>query len=119
MRRLRPALDTMCDAVERRRGTVVRTLGDGIMALFGAPLAQEGHALLACQAALAIRDAFQSSDGELSIRAGLHSGEVVADGPITDPGMEPGAYGMTIHLASRLPAMVEPDGICITAKRIA
>ena len=57
MQRLKPALDTMCEAVERFEGTVVRTLGDGILAFFGAPRAQEGHALLACEAALAIRDA--------------------------------------------------------------
>src|SRR6516165_4665271 len=47
MERLAPAVSIMCEAVERCEGTVVRTLGDGIMALFGAPLAQEGHALLA------------------------------------------------------------------------
>src|SRR5262249_31752862 len=56
MRRLEPLLDAMCEAVERFEGTVVRTMGDGILALFGAPRAQEGHALLACEAALAIRD---------------------------------------------------------------
>src|SRR5262245_23449524 len=54
MERLAPAVTTMCEAVGRSEGTVVRTLGDGLMALFGAPLAQEGHALLACQAALSM-----------------------------------------------------------------
>src|SRR6266404_2180882 len=46
MERLRPAVSRMCEAVERFDGTVVRTLGDGVMALFGAPRAQEGRALL-------------------------------------------------------------------------
>jgi class 3 adenylate cyclase/tetratricopeptide (TPR) repeat protein len=114
MRRLKPALDTMCEAVDRFDGTVVHTMGDGIVALFGAPLAQEGHAVLACQAAIAIRDAFRLSEGNLFIRVGLHSGEVVADAPLTDTISEPGAYGMTLHLGSRLPHKIEPGGICIT-----
>lgn len=114
MSRLKPALATMCNAVARFKGSVVRTLGDGIMALFGAPCAQEGHAFMASQAALAIRGTFRPRDDGLSIRAGLHSGEVVTDGPVTHVTMEPSAYGITVHLASRLPAFAEPGGICIT-----
>ena len=52
--RLQPMVASMCAVVKRFDGTVVRTLGDGIMAFFGAPRAQEGHALLACEAALAM-----------------------------------------------------------------
>jgi adenylate cyclase len=114
MRRLKPALDAMCDAVERFEGTVVRTLGDGILAFFGAPRAQEGHALLACEAALAIRDAFRAHDDAMSVRIGLHSGEIVADAPLVDTVSEHGAYGLTIHLASRLPAQAEPGEVCLT-----
>ena len=114
MEHLKPALDTMCDAVERFEGTVVHTLGDGIMALFGAPRAHEGHALLACQAALTIRDAFAGGGGELSIRLGLHSGQIVAGASLTGPRSEAGAYGMTLHLGSRLPSRVDAGGICIT-----
>jgi class 3 adenylate cyclase/tetratricopeptide (TPR) repeat protein len=114
MHRLKPALDTMCEAVERFEGTVVRTLGDGILAFFGAPRAQEGHALLACEAALAIRDAPRFREESMSIRIGLHSGEIVADAPLADSVSEHGAYGLTIHLASRLPAKVEPGDICLT-----
>lgn len=114
MQRLKPALDAMCDAVERFEGTVVRTLGDGILAFFGAPRAQEGHALLACEAALAIRDTFRLRDDVMSVRVGLHSGEIVADAPLVDTVTEHGAYGLTIHLASRLPAKAEPNEICLT-----
>jgi class 3 adenylate cyclase/tetratricopeptide (TPR) repeat protein len=114
MRRLKPALDAMCEAVARFEGTVVRTLGDGILAFFGAPRAQEGHALLACEAALAIRDAPKLREESMSIRIGLHSGEIVADAPLVDSVSEPGAYGLTIHLASRLPAKVEPGDVCLT-----
>ncbi len=114
MRRLKPALDTMCEAVERFEGTVVRTLGDGVLAFFGAPRAQEGHGLLACEAALAIRDAFRLREDAMSIRIGLHSGEIVAEAPLVSTVTEQGAYGLAIHLASRLPAKVEPGEICLT-----
>jgi adenylate cyclase len=115
MWRLKPALDIMRDAVERVGGTVVRMLGDGILALFGAPHALERHALLACQAGLAIRDGLQSQKERIAVRIGLHSGEVVIDAPSDDPLLEPGAYGLTLHLGSRLPAMVSPGGICISS----
>jgi class 3 adenylate cyclase/tetratricopeptide (TPR) repeat protein len=114
MRRLKPLLDAMCEAVERFEGTVVRTLGDGILAFFGAPRAQEGHALLACEAALAIRDAPELREASVSIRVGLHSGEIVADAPLADSVSDRGAYGLTIHLASRLPPKVEAGDICLT-----
>src|SRR5260370_31290649 len=104
----------MGEAVERLEGTIVRTLGDGIMALFGAPRAQEGHALLACEAALAIREAFAGNDGRMTIRVGLHSGIVVSDAADADPPKEPGAHGATIHLGSRLHHMAAPGGICPT-----
>ena len=114
MQRLKPALDTMCKSVERFDGTVVRTLGDGILAFFGAPRAQEGHALLACEAALAMREAFRTREDAMSIRIGLHSGEIVADAPLLETLTEPGAYGVTIHLASRLPANANSGEICLT-----
>ena len=114
MERLKPLLDAMCQAVEHFEGTVVRTLGDGVLALFGAPRAHERHALLACEAALAIRDSSKLREAAISVRIGLHSGEIVADAPLTDSVSERGAYGLTIHLASRLPAEVDPGHICLT-----
>ncbi len=114
MERLRPAVAAMCDAVARFDGTVMQTLGDGIMALFGAPRAQEGHALLACEAALAMQEAFPPVEGGVRVRVGLHSGEIVFDAPGRDLMIPRGAHGLTIHLASRLQALAEPGGICIT-----
>jgi len=114
MQRLKPLLDAMCEAVERFEGTVIRTLGDGILALFGAPRAQERHALLACEAALAIRDSSKLREATMSVRVGLHSGEIVADAPLAESMSERGAYGLTIHLASRLPGEVESGQICLT-----
>lgn len=114
MERLRPAVATMCDVVERFEGTVVRTLGDGIMALFGAPHAQEGHALLACESALAIQDAFPLKEGALQLRVGLHSGDVVSDIQVAELLKGRAAHGATIHLASRLQSVADPGNICIT-----
>ncbi|GLH78554.1 hypothetical protein SSBR45G_34630 [Bradyrhizobium sp. SSBR45G] len=114
MERLAPAVATMCEAVERCGGTVIRTLGDGVMAMFGAPLALEGHALLACEAALRMQEAFPPHDGGLRLRLGLHSGEVVSELSAGELSTDRGAHGSTIHLASRLQQMAEPGGICIT-----
>jgi len=77
MERLRPAVAAMGQAVQRYDGTIARTLGDGVMALFGIPFAQEAHALLACKAALAMQAALAGEEG-LAIRVGIHSGEVVS-----------------------------------------
>jgi class 3 adenylate cyclase/tetratricopeptide (TPR) repeat protein len=114
MQQLEPVLQIMCETVQRFAGTIARTLGDGIMALFGAPVAQEGHAVLACQAALAIREAISAAGSGHMIRAGLHSGEIVSDAPIGGAAGISSAYGVTLHLGSRLAAQVEPGDICIS-----
>jgi class 3 adenylate cyclase len=75
----------MMEAVHRYEGTVNQVLGDGIMALFGAPIAHEDHAIRACYAALAMQaamreytEAVRRAHGiEMRIRVGLNSGEVV------------------------------------------
>jgi hypothetical protein len=79
--RLQPMVAAMCAVVKRFDGTVVRTLGDGIMAFFGAPRAQEGHALLACEAALAMHAELPSPKEGPAIRIGLHSGRLVSSVP--------------------------------------
>jgi class 3 adenylate cyclase len=112
--RLQPAVETMSAAVRRFDGTVFRSLGDGIMALFGAPQAQEGHALLACEAALAIQMAFPAHTSGLAVRVGLDSGRVVSSVAGNDPTSAQGAHGLTVHLASRLQGLAEPGGVCLT-----
>src|SRR4030095_10584335 len=80
-----PVLRVMMDAVHRYEGTVNQVLGDGIMALFGAPLAHADHALRACYTALAMQEEMrryrrklgQSEETGLQIGIGLNSGEVV------------------------------------------
>src|SRR5215212_1273730 len=82
-RLLDPVLERMMEAVHRYEGTVNQVMGDGIMALFGAPLAHEDHAVRACYAALRMQQAIQQyaaavrwRDGVLvQIRVGLNSGE--------------------------------------------
>jgi hypothetical protein len=82
---LDPAIHLMMDAVHRFEGTVNQVLGDGIMALFGAPIAHEDHALRACYAALALQSAIRTYADEvrrthgmlLQLRVGLNAGEVV------------------------------------------
>ena len=115
MDRLRPAVMTMCGAIERFGGTVIRTLGDGVMALFGVPRTLEGHATLACEAALQMQALFAANPQGFSIRVGLHSGLVASDPNPADRTKGGGAHGLTIHLASRLVAVAPPGQVALTA----
>src|SRR5712691_1638362 len=100
---LDPVIHIMMDAVHRYEGTVNQVLGDGIMALFGAPIAHEDHALRACYAALAMQAAMQSTTEavrrtrglELRMRVGLNSGEVVVRAIGNDLHMDYSAVGET------------------------
>src|SRR5262249_60479827 len=82
---LDPVLERMMEAVHRYEGTVNQVMGDGIMALFGAPLAHEDHAVRACYAALRMQESVKQYADEVwratgvrvQIRVGLHSGEDV------------------------------------------
>jgi class 3 adenylate cyclase/tetratricopeptide (TPR) repeat protein len=113
--RLSPALQAMMTAVHRYEGTVNKVQGDGIMALFGAPLAHEDHALRACLAALAMLQATQRPlAGDLGIRVGLHSGEVVVRSIGNDLSMDYDAIGPTVHLAGRMEQMAAPGTIKLT-----
>ena len=114
MQRLQPAVQQMCDAVERYGGTVVRTLGDGIMALFGAPRALEGHARLACEAALRMQVDFTDATWDLGVRIGLHTGQIASDPTVGVSARSDAVHGLTIHLASRVMASSAPGEIRIT-----
>lgn len=116
-KRLAPVLKAMMDAVHRYGGTVNQVHGDGIMALFGAPLAQEDHALRACYAAIAMQQAVKAlQGGELEIRVGLHSGEVVVRSISDDLSMHYDAMGVTVHLAHRAEQLAAPGTICLTGE---
>ena len=120
---LDPALHHMMEAVHRYEGTVNQVLGDGIMAIFGAPLAHEDHALRACYAALAMQAALRrygeevrrSHGLEMHMRVGLNSGEVVVRTISNDLHMDYSAVGQTTHLAARMEQLAPPGGIRLTA----
>jgi class 3 adenylate cyclase/tetratricopeptide (TPR) repeat protein len=120
---LDPALHRMMEAVHRYEGTVNQVLGDGIMALFGAPIAHEDHALRACYAALAMQAAMREYTEEvrrthgleMHIRVGLNSGEVVVRAIGNDLHMDYSAVGQTTHLAARMEQLATPGSIRLTA----
>jgi class 3 adenylate cyclase/tetratricopeptide (TPR) repeat protein len=120
---LDPVLECMMAAVHRYEGTVNQVLGDGIMALFGAPLAHEDHAVRACYAALAMQATLQTyaeaarrAHGiTVQVRVGLHSGAVVVRAIGNDLHMDYSAVGQTTHLAGRMEQLATPGSILLTA----
>jgi class 3 adenylate cyclase/tetratricopeptide (TPR) repeat protein len=119
---LDPVLDRMMAAVHQYEGTVNQVMGDGIMALFGAPLAHEDHAVRACYAALRMQEAVKQYAAEVQrthgvpihIRVGLNAGEVVVRSIGSDLHMDYTAVGQTTHLAARMEQMAMPGAILIT-----
>ena len=119
---LDPVLERMMAAVHRYEGTVNQVMGDGIMALFGAPIAHEDHAVRACYAALAMQASVQQYAAEVQraqgvpvqIRVGLNSGEVVVRAIGSDLHMDYTAVGQITHLAARMEQMAMPGSIVIT-----
>jgi class 3 adenylate cyclase/tetratricopeptide (TPR) repeat protein len=120
---LDPALQAMMDAVHRYEGTVNQVLGDGIMALFGAPIAHEDHAARACYAALAMQDALRRYADKVrrthglavQMRVGLHAGDVVVRAIGNDLHMDYSAVGLTTVLAARMEQLATPGSILLTA----
>jgi predicted ATPase len=112
----------MMEAVHRYEGTVNQVMGDGIMALFGAPLAHEDHAARACYAALRMHESvkryaeeIQRSEGiPLQIRVGLNSGEVVVRSIGNDLHMDYTAVGQTTHLAARMEQVAMPGSTVVS-----
>ena len=113
---LDPTIKAMMRGVHRYEGTVSKLLGDGVMAVFGAPISHEDHAVRACYAALAIHDAMREVGAELRrkigvdpmIRIGINSGEVIVRSIGNDLTVEYDAIGPTVHLASRLEQLARP-----------
>jgi class 3 adenylate cyclase/tetratricopeptide (TPR) repeat protein len=120
---LDPVLERMMEAVHRYEGTVNQVMGDGIMALFGAPLAHEDHAVRACYAALRMQESvghyaqgvFQTYGVPIQIRVGLNSGSVVVRAIGSDLHMDYTAVGQTTHLAARMEQLALPGTILLTA----
>jgi class 3 adenylate cyclase/tetratricopeptide (TPR) repeat protein len=119
---LDPVLERMMAAVHRYEGTVNQIMGDGIMALFGAPIAHEDHAVRACYAALAMQAALRRYSEEVRrtqglavhFRVGLNAGEVVVRAINNDLHMDYSAIGQTVHLAARMEELATPGSILLT-----
>ena len=120
---LDPVIEHMMEAVHHYEGTVNKVMGDGIMALFGAPLAHEDHAVRACYAALRMQESVRRhaenvrrAEGvSIHIRIGLNSGAVVMRSIGNDLQMDYSAIGQTVHLASRMEQMATPGTIMLAA----
>jgi class 3 adenylate cyclase/tetratricopeptide (TPR) repeat protein len=123
---LDPVLTLLMDAVHRYEGTVNQVMGDGIMALFGAPLAHEDHAVRACYAALRMQDTIgryaeelrQRQGLDVQIRVGLNSGEVVVRSIGNDLHMDYTAVGQTTHLAARMEQLARPGTTLLTGETL-
>lgn len=120
---LDPLVERMMDAVHRYEGTVSEVRGDGIMALFGAPVAHEDHALRACYAALDMQAAIhryaeevrRSHGVKAQIRVGINSGEVVVRAIGSDLRMDYAGVGQSAHLAGRMEQLADPGATLLTA----
>jgi class 3 adenylate cyclase/tetratricopeptide (TPR) repeat protein len=119
---LDPVLELMMEAVHRYGGTVNQVMGDGIMALFGAPVAYEDHAVRAGYAALRIKEVMATLAEQheerlgvrINFRIGLNSGEVVVRSIGSDLRMDYSAVGQTTHLAARMEQLATPGSILVT-----
>src|SRR5213080_2524700 len=112
----------LADGVHRFEGTVNQYTGDGIMALFGAPIAHEDHAQRACWAALHLGDELRRYSDDVkrarglgfAVRMGLNSGEVVVGKIGDDLRMDYTALGATVGLAQRMEQLAEPGKVYLT-----
>src|SRR6202171_885043 len=117
-----PALRIMVDAVRRYEGYVVQSTGDGIFALFGAPVAHEDHPQRAVHAAIAARDDLHRRGEDLrrqgrssvEVRIGINTGEVVMRTVQTGGHTEYSPIGHVINVASRMQSAAPADGIVVS-----
>ncbi len=108
----------MREAVARFEGTVNKLQGDGVMALFGAPISQEDHAVRACCAALAMIENVRRIEDAPPIRIGINTGEVVVRTLLTDVSEQYDAMGRAVHIAARLEHEAPDFGVVITAATV-
>jgi class 3 adenylate cyclase/tetratricopeptide (TPR) repeat protein len=117
------AFKILMDEIHKVEGTINQFTGDGVMALFGAPLAHEGHSQRACYASLAIQKAIrvygkkvrQNYGVDFRVRIGLNSGPVVVGAIGDDLRMDYTAIGDTTNMAARMESMADPGSILLTS----
>nr|WP_249151073.1 adenylate/guanylate cyclase domain-containing protein [Bradyrhizobium sp. JYMT SZCCT0180] len=106
-------LASMRAGISRFGGAVNKLQGDGLMAIFGAPIPQEDHAIQACCAAIAIRDSIMQA-GQVQVRIGMHTGEAVVQEVSNDLSSQYEAMGIAVHIAARAEQVARPSEIIIT-----
>ncbi len=114
--RLEPAVQVMVRLVHRYEGVVCRRMGDGILALFGAPVAHEDHAVRACLAALGMQRELRDTEMADTVRVGLNSGDVLYRTVSSDVGLEVDVVGPVVHLAARMEQMAPPGSVYMTGE---
>jgi class 3 adenylate cyclase len=120
-------VELMMEAVHRYEGMVNQVAGDGLMALFGAPVSHEDHAARACYSALTMQESIERYAADLrprlasdiKVRVGLNSGEVMIRSIRNDLRMDYTATGRTVHLAARMEQMARPGTSLITGTTLA
>src|SRR5262249_51661504 len=123
---LDPILERMLEAVHHYEGMVNRVMGDGIMALFGAPVAHEDHAVRACYAGLRMQEKISQYAIEVqrlhalpvTMRVGINSGEIVVSSIGNDLFVDFTVIGQTAHLAARMEQMAMPGSVLAAADTV-
>lgn len=113
----------LMDEIHKYEGTINQFTGDGVMALFGAPVAHEDHAQRACHAALAVQNALadygrtiaEKAELEFKMRMGLNSGRVIVGAIGDDLRVDYTAVEDTMNLAARMESLPKPGGILVSA----
>ena len=113
---IEPAVQIMMRLVHRYEGVVCRRLGDGILALFGAPVAHEDHAVRACFAGLGIQRELREAGMADRARVGLNSGEVLYRTIVSDLGIEIDVVGPVVHVAARMEQMAPAGAVYLTGE---
>ena len=120
-------IERLMAAAHEAGGTVNQVMGDGIMAMFGAPVARPDHAARACRAALRMQETVAayaralrgSHRADVQIRIGINSGEVIVRSVASDLRWDYTAVGMPTHVAARMEQLATPGSIVITAETLA
>ena len=117
---LESAMAVMAEAVHAYGGVVADRLGDGVMAIFGAPVSQDDHATRACQAALRLHDLVERRlAARVALRVGMNSGEVAIGSALNDFAANYTATGAVVHIAARLQAVAAPNTTVMAARTAA
>ena len=114
--RLEPAIQIMIRLVHRYEGVVCRRLGDGILAIFGAPVAHEDHAVRACFSALGMQRDLRDIDMGEMVRVGLNSGDVLYRTVTSELGLEVDVVGPVVHVAARMEQLASPGSVFMTGE---